>query len=355
MATGNDYRKVASQKASKYGLGNWFVDQIAAESNFNPTARSGAGALGIAQFMPGTAASVGVDPMNPVAALDAAAKLMSGYVRQYGDVSKALAAYNAGPGNVSRWQQIPETRNYVAKILQGQTPSATVTPSPPSAPATPAVAATPGVTLPGFTPARLPGVPVLNEGPLAQNVLGRFLSGGGRISLPGLASLTSSSWKTTPLPAPGGVAPVELPGMPGRPAQPGQKGQGQQTPGIKGKVFTASSADRQGVPTKQAVRDFVAQVAGVYGKPLTIGTGTNHNQYVAGTHRQSQHWTGDAADIPASGAELTRLGQDALIAAGMPVAEARKQTGGVFNVGGHNILFNTLVGGNHFNHLHVGV
>ena len=76
-------------------------------------------------------------------------------------------------------------------------------------------------------------------------------------------------------------------------------------------------------------------------------------------HHQSQHWTGNAVDIPAGGRALTRLGQDALIAAGMPVSEARKARGGVYNldVDGHRvqILFNTHVGGNHFNHLHVGV
>jgi hypothetical protein len=100
---------------------------------------------------------------------------------------------------------------------------------------------------------------------------------------------------------------------------------------------------------------FARQVAGVYGKPLTIGTGTNHNQFVLGTNRQSAHWTGEAADIPASGAKLTRLGQAALIAAGMSPREARKQKGGLFNVGGRQIIFNSMEGGNHYNHLHIGI
>ena len=91
------------------------------------------------------------------------------------------------------------------------------------------------------------------------------------------------------------------------------------------------------------------------GSPLTIGTGSNHHEFVSGTNRRSDHWFGDAADVPMSGQNLTRLGQDALIAAGMDPAQARKQTGGVFNVGGYNILFNTNVGGNHYNHLHVGL
>lgn len=120
-------------------------------------------------------------------------------------------------------------------------------------------------------------------------------------------------------------------------------------------VVMRSGADREGMPTNPAVFDFVSSVAQVYGKPLTIGTGTAHNQFVKGTNRESEHWKGNAADIPATGKELTRMGQDALIAAGMPEAQARKKTGGVFNVNGYQILFNTNTGGNHFNHLHVGV
>lgn len=117
----------------------------------------------------------------------------------------------------------------------------------------------------------------------------------------------------------------------------------------------AGGADRAGVRTKAHVITFVRRIAAIFGGPLTIGTGTNHNQFVVGTNHESDHWTGNAADIPATGATLTRLGQCALIAAGMSPNEASKQSGGVFNVNGVNILFNTLVGGNHFNHCHVGL
>lgn len=122
-------------------------------------------------------------------------------------------------------------------------------------------------------------------------------------------------------------------------------------------VTEAPGADRQGVPTKPAVFTVVAGIAQVFGKPLVIGTGSKHNQFVLGSDppRQSQHWTGDAADIPATGNELTRLGRAALMYAGMSPAEAAQQNGGVYNLGGLQILFNTMSGGNHFNHLHVGV
>jgi hypothetical protein len=125
------------------------------------------------------------------------------------------------------------------------------------------------------------------------------------------------------------------------------------TPSYKAQL--APGADRDGSPTNPAVISFATAIANWHGRNLVIGTGTQHNQFVKGTNRQSEHWTGNAADIPATGDDLTKLGQDALIAAGMPEAEARKKTGGVFNVNGYQVLFNTNTGGNHFNHLHVGV
>lgn len=95
--------------------------QLKAESNFNPNAVSPAGAQGIAQFMPGTAQSVGLrDPFDPGQAIDAQGKLMSALIRQFRSIPKALAAYNAGPGAVQKYGGIPpfaETQAYVAKIL----------------------------------------------------------------------------------------------------------------------------------------------------------------------------------------------------------------------------------------------
>jgi hypothetical protein len=95
--------------------------QLYAESNFNPFARSSAGAEGIAQFMPGTAAAVGLlDPFDPDAAINAQAHLMRDLLGRFGSVPLALAAYNAGPGAVAACgciPPIPETTAYVARIL----------------------------------------------------------------------------------------------------------------------------------------------------------------------------------------------------------------------------------------------
>ncbi len=95
--------------------------QLYQESGFNPFARSPAGALGIAQFMPGTAASYGLrNPFHAERAIDAQAHHMHDLLRQFASVPLALAAYNAGPGRVQACgciPPIPETQAYVAAIL----------------------------------------------------------------------------------------------------------------------------------------------------------------------------------------------------------------------------------------------
>jgi soluble lytic murein transglycosylase-like protein len=127
--TMNQYVQLAEQDATDAGISpTLFVRQIQQESGFNPNAGSPAGAVGIAQFIPSTAASLGIDPYNPAQALRGAAFLMAGYANQYGgDYAKALAAYNAGTGNLqnavnscgANWLScLPlETQNYVRIIM----------------------------------------------------------------------------------------------------------------------------------------------------------------------------------------------------------------------------------------------
>jgi len=95
--------------------------QLMAESNFDPFAASPAGAQGIAQFIPSTAASYGLrDPFDPDEAIDAQAHLMSDLIRRLGSPQLALAAYNAGPAPVEACYcipAIPETTAYVSRIL----------------------------------------------------------------------------------------------------------------------------------------------------------------------------------------------------------------------------------------------
>lgn len=108
--------------AQRWGVSaHLLAAQLYAESNFNPFARSPAGAEGIAQFMPGTAEAMGLlEPFDPAAAIDAQAHLMRDLLGRFGSVPLALAAYNAGPGAVAACGCIPpyaETRAYVARIL----------------------------------------------------------------------------------------------------------------------------------------------------------------------------------------------------------------------------------------------
>jgi hypothetical protein len=95
--------------------------QLYAESNFNPFAQSGAGAQGVAQFMPGTARAYGVsNPFDAADSIDGQAHLMRDLLRRFASVPLALAAYNAGPAPVAACGCIPailETQAYVAKIL----------------------------------------------------------------------------------------------------------------------------------------------------------------------------------------------------------------------------------------------
>lgn len=119
----NQLKQYARQMARKYGIDpELFVRQIQMESGFNPRAKSGAGAIGIAQFMPSTAKGMGFTAgINPLLDLEMAAKLMAGHLRNNnGRYDLALAAYNAGQGNVNKHGGVPpfkETQNYVRNIL----------------------------------------------------------------------------------------------------------------------------------------------------------------------------------------------------------------------------------------------
>jgi hypothetical protein len=116
------YRDTIARAAQRWNVGAALLAaQLYVESGFDPLARSPAGAEGIAQFMPGTAAALGLtNPFDAPAAIDAQAHLMRDLLRRFASVPLALAAYNAGSGAVAGCMCIPpypETQGYVAKIL----------------------------------------------------------------------------------------------------------------------------------------------------------------------------------------------------------------------------------------------
>ncbi len=116
-----DLQNLFTSAGQRYGISPTLLAAVAKqESGFQPSAVSSAGAEGIMQLMPGTAAGLGVNPYVPAQAIDGAAQMLSGYLNQFGgSVPLTLAAYNAGPGAVAEYGGVPpyaQTQNYVANI-----------------------------------------------------------------------------------------------------------------------------------------------------------------------------------------------------------------------------------------------
>lgn len=120
---GSDLRALAEAAARRHGLDPGLVAAVVAvESGFRPAAVSPKGAQGLMQLMPGTSRALGVaEPLDPAQNLDGGARHLGELLAVYeGDLTRALAAYNAGPGAVARHGGVPpyrETRDYVRRVL----------------------------------------------------------------------------------------------------------------------------------------------------------------------------------------------------------------------------------------------
>src|SRR5271155_2410914 len=119
----SDAKALIRDAAARYVLPPSFVESVAkVESAMKTDAVSPKGAIGVMQLMPATARSLAADPNDPEQNIDAGTRLLRELLLKYdGDVAKALAAYNAGPAAVDRYQGIPpypETQSYVDKVIQ---------------------------------------------------------------------------------------------------------------------------------------------------------------------------------------------------------------------------------------------
>ena len=116
------YAAKVRELAQRFDLSPTLIEALVwQESRWRADAVSHKGARGLGQLMPGTARELGVDPNNPFANLEGAARYLRAQLDRFdGDLERALAAYNAGPGRVERAGGVPriaETRNYVAAIM----------------------------------------------------------------------------------------------------------------------------------------------------------------------------------------------------------------------------------------------
>jgi hypothetical protein len=143
------YQALIDRAAAQYGVpADHLARMLGRESGWRPEVidgrvKSPVGAEGVAQFMPGTAKELGVDPLNPESAIPGAARYLSQLQKQFGgNLEHATAAYNWGPGRVDTWlkagadpSRMPaETQAYLKAVMQGGAPAA----APPTAGAMPA-------------------------------------------------------------------------------------------------------------------------------------------------------------------------------------------------------------------------
>ena len=326
--------------ASRAGIPLWLMRALVGqESGGRQSAVSYKGAYGMAQLMPGTARRLeqtyGINTRTAAGNLLGGAYYLKEQLDRFGSIPLALAAYNAGPGAVSKYGGIPpyrETQNYVRSIMSRQGADAG-SGSPLFPPATGTSLQPPAPLSPSYTKQD-----VLEE-------MRQSLARGTYNPLTTLASLRRAAEATAS--ASQSTAGYNI----GSAAFPAYTTAGKNW----GKWVTlGKGADRGGMSTQPAVLAFVAGLGKMAGQRLTIGTGTNHSRMTVNGN-VSQHWSGMAADIPSSGSALLRLGRLALMEAGMPRAQAMKAGGGLYNVGRYQIIFLTNEGGNHYNHLHIGV
>lgn len=303
---------LAAQDAQKYGLGPWFSKQISQESGFNPDATSGAGAEGIAQIVPKW--HPGVDPYNPVQALDYAARYDKQLVDKYGgDVAAALSVYNSGSPTAYKDPSFAggQTSRYVQDILGSATPpSGGQLARAAASPQTPAGdVATPSIQPPKDFFAGSRSALANSAGSLDKTA---FYSALGD-ALRARATADEQQPTFSPLPAPAAAT---------VPAQP--------LPGSSKLALAAvplTLATRKGIDVDQQILPAVENVAKQFGVQVNSGyRSPQHNAQVGGAEH-SDHLTGDAVDFTGSPQQMAAL-QAWALRQKFPYVEPTSQTHG---------------------------
>jgi hypothetical protein len=352
-----DYRAMTRDAARRYGLDpGVFMRQIQQESGFNPTVRSPAGAVGIAQIMPATARGWGVNPLDPEASLNAAAKNMASYVKRYGGIENALRAYNAGPGAIQASKGYAETNNYVKTILGGSAPSGPRSSAPRSS--APNVSADPSAAQALLALAAPKRQALQITAPTAPSFAAQAPTAG-----------TATLPQTAAAPKPRldiGKAVEAITALQPQPqssvgtGRDSSRTSASRPSGGKGN-FKISGPDPGRL--QPGLVKFAGRVADTLGASLIGLDGSTHSKMTT-NGRVSDHYTGNATDIFTVNGKslkqhpglLIQAGRAALVAAGMDPRKARKAGIGLYNVNGHQIIFGTnsrALGGDHTDHLHI--
>ena len=336
-----DYKKAARRAAEKYGVNPAiFSAMINAESGFNPSAGSPAGARGIAQFMPATARAYGVnlDDGRVTDDLEGAARyLRDNLAKTKGDYRKALSIYNSGKPDKYLPGGYPETIAYVKKIM-GEAGQAAGDRS----------SGTGGDTGGSVTP--------------SSSAEGTAAGGQAQQALSFLASRRSGT--AAELLTAAATAVGETPESFVSPKT--QNPKTQKSSG-SGNYKVQSGANREGAPLSADMRQFLKEMT-ASGRSVTVTTGSNHGRMTS-TGNVSDHWSGNGVDIgsSANGFPETGGGVGDLIAAhaikrasgkswGESLKLARQGGAFTFNKGGKRtqVIWKSNVGGNHYNHVHIG-
>ncbi len=342
-------KRPVSHYAKKYGvpikLANALIGQ---ESGGDDNAVSPVNAVGRMQIhLPSHPNVSAAQARDPDFAMDYGFKLLSGHKRRFGSWRLALAAYNAGAGAVSKYKGVPpykETQNYVTNILRTTGALGSVTPAKSDIPQarTSVIGEEPAEPLPTFD---FKGASQRSLQQIAQGTYKPTAA---------LADLYAS--RQTPTSAP--EVPTKEPITQGSGPNLGLEYDEPKVASGSWEKWVIDPAPRQG-PSKHhqpAILQFVGRIGRRAGKKLAPWGNESHSLTTVNGNR-SAHADGFGADVPARDAELKRLGYMALLEAGMSKKEAlaASRRGGLYNVGGYQIIFATDIGGNHHDHLHVGI